>query len=113
MPGVGVISTSADIFCALLRSTPSPAAIFGAIAGSTSAVQAVEVSPSIARLGSPKLVAGEVLGVYVGAALVSRRIDCGCSAFAPPVPVVLGVVVAGVGAVAVADGIGVTGVDDF
>jgi hypothetical protein len=32
--------------------------MFGAVVGSTAAVQAVVVSPSIARLGSPKFAAG-------------------------------------------------------
>jgi hypothetical protein len=52
-----VFSTSAEIFCGVFRSTTRPSAIFGATDGSTSAVQPVEVSPSTARLGSPKLLA--------------------------------------------------------
>ena len=57
-PGVEVTSASADSFCAVFRSITRPSAIFGATAGSTCAVQPVEVSPSIARLGSPKSLAG-------------------------------------------------------
>ncbi|HXW58421.1 MAG TPA: hypothetical protein VEJ23_02970, partial [Solirubrobacteraceae bacterium] len=51
--------------------------MFGAVAGSTSAVQPVEVSPSIARAGSPKLASGRFEGLYVEAASVSSRI-AGC-----------------------------------
>jgi hypothetical protein len=58
MPGVEVISSSVDSFCAVFRSISRPTAIRGAIAGSTRAVQPVEVSPSAARLGSPKVSAG-------------------------------------------------------
>ena len=55
MPGVVVVSASADSLRGVFRSMISPSASFGAALGSTSAVQPVEASPSIARLGSPKL----------------------------------------------------------
>ena len=58
MPGVEVVSSSDDRRCALFRSISRPSAILGATAGSTRALHAVEVSPSIARLGSPNLLAG-------------------------------------------------------
>ena len=58
VPGVEVTSRSADTRCAELRSISTPAAVFGALAESTRAVQPVDVSPSIARRGSPKLPAG-------------------------------------------------------
>ncbi len=58
MPGVEVTSSSTATFCLAFRSISSPSAIFGAVAGLTWAVHAVEVSPSIARLGSPNPLAG-------------------------------------------------------
>ena len=58
MPGVEVISPTAASFCLVFRSISSPWAIFGAVAGSSLAVHAVVLSPSIARLGSPKPLAG-------------------------------------------------------
>src|SRR3981189_3210059 len=63
MPSVEPVSVSADSFCAVFRSITSPSAIFGATAGSTTAVQAVDFSLSIARLGSPKLPAGWAYGL--------------------------------------------------
>jgi hypothetical protein len=53
-----VISSSAESRCALLRSIATPTAIRGAVAGLTCADQAVELSPSIVRLGSPNQLAG-------------------------------------------------------
>ena len=58
MPGVEVISVTDPTFCAVFRSIASPSAILGATAGLTWAVQAVLVSPSIARLGSPNQLVG-------------------------------------------------------
>jgi hypothetical protein len=58
IPGVAVISVIEDSRWALFRSITSPSASFGATAGLTCAVQAVEASPSIARLGSPNSLSG-------------------------------------------------------
>ena len=71
----------------------TPASTLGASAGSTLAVHAVELSSSIVRLGSPKLLAGKALGLYVLAASVSSRIASGWLA---PSVVLAGVVLAGV-----------------
>jgi hypothetical protein len=58
MPGVEVWSVSEESFWGLFRSIARPTAILGATSGLAFAVQPVEGSPSIARLGSPKLLAG-------------------------------------------------------
>src|SRR5437868_13379659 len=86
MPGVEVVSVSAESFCGVFRSTMSPSAIRGATAGSTRALQPVEGSPSMASLGSPKPAAGYAYGLYVVAAFVSSVIGEGASAslLAPP-----------------------------
>src|SRR5271167_2336345 len=74
MPGVEVTSSSTATFSFALMSISRPCAIFGALAAITCAVHAVEVSPSIARLGSPNPDAGYSYGLYVEAAFVSSRI---------------------------------------
>src|SRR4030081_3613676 len=97
MPGGELTSTSAENLWGLFRSIASPSAIFGATAGSTFAVHPVEVSPSIARLGAPKLAAGYADGLYGGAARVSSRIACDCGSGVPPLAAgVEGVVLVGV-----------------
>jgi hypothetical protein len=58
MPGVEVWRASEESLWGLLRSMARPTAILGAASGLAFAVQPVEGSPSIARLGSPKLLAG-------------------------------------------------------
>src|SRR5438270_12789229 len=73
MPGVEVTSASAPSRSAVFRSIARPIAVRGALAGSTSAVHPVPLSPSMARLGSPKLPAGRAEGLYVEAALVSSK----------------------------------------
>src|SRR5271166_1947517 len=86
MPGVSVTSSTAASLRGLFRSITSPASSVGASVGSTSAVQPVEVSPSIARLGSPKSLVGWALGLYVAAASVSSRIASGWDSPAEPEP---------------------------
>src|SRR5437763_10835854 len=58
IPGVEVMTFSEPSLRALLRSITRPSAILGATLGSTAAVHAVELSPSIARRGSPNRSAG-------------------------------------------------------
>ena len=58
MPGVLVISSTAESLRLEPSLTSTPTAMRGALSGSTCAVQAVVVSPSIVRLGSPKPEAG-------------------------------------------------------
>src|SRR5438309_3848666 len=103
MPSVVVKSFTFATRRAERRSTATPSAIFGATEGSTCAVQPVVVSPSIARLGSPKLLAGYEYGSYVEAALVSSSSAGGSFALEPPV--VVGVVVVVVGVVVVFVGV--------
>src|ERR1700727_263850 len=119
MPGVSVRSAAPDSLRAVFKSITTPSASFGATDGSTSAVQAVVASPSIARLGSPKLLAGELYGVYGDAALVSSSSASGCASPTTSSPdfvfgVVLGAVVLSppdgvvTAGVVVAFGVGVT-----